>query len=55
VEGLDEASAGALLDAHAPGLAPVVRGRILIEAMGNPLAVVELPAAPGGASGWQYG
>ena len=45
VEGLDEASAGALLDAHAPGLAPVVRERILTEAMGNPLALVELPAA----------
>jgi DNA-binding CsgD family transcriptional regulator len=45
VEGLDEVSAGALLDAHAPGLAPVVRARILTEAMGNPLALVELPAA----------
>jgi DNA-binding CsgD family transcriptional regulator len=45
VEGLDEASAGALLDAHAPGLAPVIRARILSEAMGNPLALVELPEA----------
>ncbi|HEX9413545.1 MAG TPA: AAA family ATPase, partial [Ktedonobacterales bacterium] len=45
VEALDQASARALLDAHAPGLAPVVRARILTEALGNPLALVELPAA----------
>jgi len=43
--GLDDDAAGALLDAHAPGLEPVPRERILAEAAGNPLALVELPAA----------
>jgi DNA-binding CsgD family transcriptional regulator len=45
IEGLDEASAGALLDAHAPRLPAVIRTRVLEQAMGNPLALVELPAA----------
>jgi DNA-binding CsgD family transcriptional regulator len=48
VERLDEASAGALLDAHAPRLPTLVRARVLEEARGNPLALVELPAALGG-------
>ena len=43
---LDPAAAAALLDAHA-GLDPVVRQRVLAEAAGNPLALVELPAAAG--------
>jgi hypothetical protein len=43
--GLDEAATGALLDAHAPDLAVTVRERLLQDAAGNPLALVELPAA----------
>jgi DNA-binding CsgD family transcriptional regulator len=43
LQGLDPAAAEALLDAHAPGLEPVLRQRILAEAAGNPLALVELP------------
>ena len=42
---LDRRSAGELLDAHAPELAPAIRERLLDEAAGNPLALVELPAA----------
>ncbi|GAA5178738.1 LuxR family transcriptional regulator [Rugosimonospora acidiphila] len=45
VDRLDDASAGALLDARAPGLAEEVRRRLLAEAAGNPLALVELPIA----------
>lgn len=45
LEPLDRPLAGELLDAHAPGLAPAVRERVLDEAAGNPLALVELPAA----------
>lgn len=45
LEGLRESDAGALLDAHAPGLEPGLRERLLEEAAGNPLALVELPAA----------
>lgn len=44
---LDGASAGALLDAHAPGLSPAVRNLLLQAAAGNPLALVELPVALG--------
>jgi predicted ATPase len=44
---LDEASAGALLDARTPGLAPAVRDPLLQAAAGNPLALVELPLAIG--------
>jgi len=45
VEPLDRVTAAALLDARAPDLAPAVRDRVLDEALGNPLALVELPAA----------
>jgi DNA-binding CsgD family transcriptional regulator len=45
LEGLAEPEAGALLDSIAPDLAPEVRRRLLDEARGNPLAVVELPKA----------
>jgi DNA-binding CsgD family transcriptional regulator len=45
LEPLDRPSAGELLDAHAPELAPATRERLLDEAAGNPLALVELPAA----------
>jgi DNA-binding CsgD family transcriptional regulator len=42
---LDEPSARRLLAGHAATLPPAVRERILGEALGNPLALVELPAA----------
>jgi DNA-binding CsgD family transcriptional regulator len=38
------ADAGSLLDRHHPALRPVVRDRMLGEAQGNPLALLELPA-----------
>ena len=44
---LSEDAAAALLDARAPGLEPDLRARLLAEAAGNPLALVELPAAWG--------
>lgn len=42
---LDEESASALLSARFPVLAAGVRERLLAEAQGNPLALLELPAA----------
>lgn len=45
--GLDEAAARALLDATAPQLPPGARTRVLSEAAGNPLALLELPAVVG--------
>jgi DNA-binding CsgD family transcriptional regulator len=45
VTGLDEAAAAALLDAADPGLDTAARARVLADAAGNPLALVELPAA----------
>src|SRR5262249_50851766 len=42
---LDEVAAGLLLDAHAADLPSAVRSRLLGAAVGNPLALVELPAA----------
>ncbi|MFC5056500.1 AAA family ATPase [Saccharothrix xinjiangensis] len=42
---LDGPAARALLAAHHPDLAPHVRRRVLDEARGNPLALLELPAA----------
>jgi DNA-binding CsgD family transcriptional regulator/tetratricopeptide (TPR) repeat protein len=42
---LDEPSARRLLAHHAATLPPVVRERILGEALGNPLALVEFPSA----------
>lgn len=47
LEPLDQVSAGALLDAQGRDLAPSVRSRVLEEAGGNPLALIELPAALG--------
>ncbi|MFC8430181.1 AAA family ATPase [Streptomyces sp. NPDC057253] len=44
VETLDERSAAALLRAAHPGLAPPAAERLLQEAAGNPLALLELPA-----------
>ncbi|MGW0804722.1 AAA family ATPase [Nonomuraea sp. NPDC002799] len=43
--GLDPAAAEALLDAQAAGLSVGIRWRVLSEAAGNPLALVELPLA----------
>jgi DNA-binding CsgD family transcriptional regulator len=43
--GLDDHAAGALLDLHAPELDTKVRARLLREAVGNPLALLELPRA----------
>lgn len=45
--GLDDAAAGALLAAHGRRFAPEVRKRLLHEAGGNPLALVELPVLLG--------
>jgi DNA-binding CsgD family transcriptional regulator len=42
---LNEDAAGALLDRQAPELEPELRERLIEEAAGNPLALVELPAA----------
>ncbi|GII34302.1 AAA family ATPase [Planotetraspora mira] len=40
---LDDEAAGQLLDLLHPGLPPSVRERVLAEAAGNPLAIIELP------------
>jgi tetratricopeptide (TPR) repeat protein len=45
LRGLDPASAAALLADHAGGLGSTTRSRILAEARGNPLGLIELPAA----------
>ncbi len=44
LDGLDSTSAGALLDRGDRDLAPSVRDRLLADAAGNPLALIELPA-----------
>ncbi|GAA3598058.1 LuxR family transcriptional regulator [Nonomuraea rosea] len=44
---LDERDAAALLKAHFPALAPRTRQRLLADAQGNPLALLELPVALG--------
>ena len=43
VDPLDDESAAELLDSHAPDLVPSVRERLLRDAAGNPLALIELP------------
>jgi DNA-binding CsgD family transcriptional regulator len=43
VSSLDDVAAGALLDAVAPQLSLRARSRVLREAAGNPLALIELP------------
>jgi len=48
VQPLDEAAAAGLVEARFPGLAERVRRRLLTEAQGNPLALLELPAALSG-------
>ncbi|WP_345430338.1 helix-turn-helix transcriptional regulator [Actinoallomurus vinaceus] len=45
---LDDAGAAALLAARFPALTPRVRQRLLAEAQGNPLALLELPVALAG-------
>jgi DNA-binding CsgD family transcriptional regulator/tetratricopeptide (TPR) repeat protein len=45
VRPLDEAAAAGLVQSRFPGLAARVRRRLLTEAQGNPLALLELPAA----------
>ncbi len=45
--GLDDATAGALIDASAPQLPLAARSRVLREAAGNPLALIELPGVAG--------
>ncbi len=54
---LDDATAGALLDAVAPELSPTARSRVLAEAAGNPLALIELPQVVGQSEdgGWASG
>ena len=53
VADLDETSASALVDAHAPDLTPTLRERVLREAGGNPLALLEFPVAMrSGRFGW---
>ena len=45
VQPLDTTAASALIEARSPSLAPRVRERLLSEAQGNPLALLELPVA----------
>ena len=45
LDGLAADPARELLDAFSPRLTPAARSRILAEARGNPLALIELPAA----------
>jgi DNA-binding CsgD family transcriptional regulator len=51
LERLSPSAAGALLDRTAPDLHPVLRARVLAEAAGNPLALVELARAHPTADG----
>ncbi|MFI5531254.1 AAA family ATPase [Kitasatospora sp. NPDC051853] len=57
LSGLADADAGALLDEHARDLPRHVRDQILGEARGNPLALLELPAAQreGHLAAYAYG
>jgi DNA-binding CsgD family transcriptional regulator/tetratricopeptide (TPR) repeat protein len=43
--GIDETASAALLDARAPNLSPTVRTRVLRQARGNPLALIEFATA----------
>ena len=43
--GLDDEASRTLLELHGAGLPEELKGRILAEAAGNPLALIELPAA----------
>jgi tetratricopeptide (TPR) repeat protein len=48
VDGVDDDAAARILSAHAPGLGPAEQRRIRREALGNPLALRELPIAMAG-------
>jgi hypothetical protein len=50
LERLSDADSSALLAARAPGLPEGLRDRLLAEAAGNPLALVELPTAAAGGT-----
>jgi DNA-binding CsgD family transcriptional regulator/tetratricopeptide (TPR) repeat protein len=50
LEGLDDRHARELLDAYFPDLPPAVRERLLDEAQGHPLALLELPVALGSSA-----
>lgn len=50
VAALDDADSAELLDGRAPDLDPQLRDRILTDAAGNPLALLELPVAARGAT-----
>ncbi len=50
---LSAAASGELLDRHAPDLHPVRRARVLAEAAGNPLALVELARSLPMTPDWQ--
>ena len=45
--GLDDEASRALVELNGAGLSEELKGRILAEAAGNPLALIELPAAAG--------
>jgi len=45
VQPISDDAAAALLDSYFPTLAPEVRQRLIVEAAGNPLALMELPIA----------
>ena len=49
---LDVSASTALLVDRYPAMADPVRKRVLVEAQGNPLALLELPAALEGMEGW---
>ncbi|MDX6490402.1 MAG: hypothetical protein QOD43_647, partial [Gaiellaceae bacterium] len=51
VGGLDEASSRALLELTAPDLSSDLKSRVLDEAAGNPLALIELPVAAASLDG----
>jgi DNA-binding CsgD family transcriptional regulator len=51
LHGLDEASAERLLELSAPDLRPDLKERILHEAAGNPLALIELPTGAASLDG----
>jgi DNA-binding NarL/FixJ family response regulator len=46
--GLDEGPARSLVELHGPALTDDLKARIVIEAAGNPLALIELPSAAAG-------
>lgn len=53
IGGLDEPASAEVLDRHAPDLTLALRGRVLADGGGNPLALIELPVAWSGLPCWQ--